>query len=444
MKAKYIIWLWILIFVGCQSQQQLDRTNLAYLYQQEGMVLKPVFYVYHSTPDRSTVYFEGSGDQLLYIKEPGYDDYMARVNVRYRLYSDYQRTALLDSGSTLITDQRKQTGLTLVQGSVELKYPPTAANTNYILEITFTDVNRGVNYTNVLRIDRTDKQSRQNFLLRTPSGKIVYRNHYPVGVPLRLSHRLMPEHYMVKYYDRDFPLAQTPYAKNEETTFSMKPDSVFRVNANDTIVLPKKGFYHFQLDESTKAGFTIFSFYNEYPLITRKINLGEPLRYITTKEEFASIKRNDPDSMKIEVDKFWLRTGGNVDKAKQLISAFYNRVETANLLFTSYMEGWKTDRGIIYIMLGEPSEVYRTAYQETWIYGNPSSTLPYTYVFTRVNNPFSDNDYGLIRQTTYRYGWSLAVESWRNGNIFGLKEIKRAQDERDQQSRIANQPYFWY
>jgi len=444
MKLLRKICLLTILLIACQSQKQLDKTNLAFLYQQEGIVLRPSFKVYHSAANKSTVYFEGSTEQLLYIREQGYDEYMARLEVKYNLYSDFLRTAVVDTGSMLITDERKNTGLSIFSSQFEVTFPPTAANGTYVLEVILTDKNRGVSYIDILHVDRTDIQARQNFLLTTPAGKIIYRSHYPINIPLRLNHRLMPEKYTVKYFKREFPIAQTPHAKNEEMVFSSKPDSIFTVDAQDTIKLHQIGFYHFQLNESTKQGFTIFSFYEEYPLITRKKNLGEPLRYITTNDEFSRMKKDDPDSMKLEVDKFWLRTGGNVDRAKMLVSAYYNRVENANLLFTSYMEGWKTDRGIIYVVLGPPSEVYRTAYQETWIYGNPNSTLPYTYTFTRVNNLFSQNDYALVRSTTYRYGWSKAVESWRNGNIFGMKEIKRAQDERDQQSRVANQPYFWY
>ena len=68
--------------------------------------------------------------------------------------------------------------------------------------------------------------------------------------------------------------------------------------------------------------------------------------------------------MKLEVDKFWLENARNVDKGKSLVSAYYNRVEAANLFFSSYLEGWKTDRGIIYVVLGPPSQVTRNQWQE--------------------------------------------------------------------------------
>jgi GWxTD domain-containing protein len=250
--------------------------------------------------------------------------------------------------------------------------------------------------------------------------------------------------YLVRYYNRDFPIATTPYAKNIESPFSYKADSTFTVSATDTLTLPKHGYYHFQLNESNKNGFTLFSFYNEFPLITRRQNLGPPLRYLTTKDEYSIISDNNDQKMKLAVDKFWLRMAGNPDRGKILVSAYYGRVEDANLYFTSYLEGWKTDRGIVYVVLGPPSEVRRNQFQEIWIYGDPNSSLNHVYTFTKLKNPFSDNDYALNRSTNYRYGWAQAIESWRSGEIYSIKEIKRAQDERDRQSRVNSPTYFWY
>ena len=148
--------------------------------------------------------------------------------------------------------------------------------------------------------------------------------------------------------------------------------------------------------------------------------------------------------MKLSVDKFWLNQAGTVERGKMLVSAYYSRVEAANLYFTSYIEGWKTDRGIIYVILGPPTEVTRTEFQEFWVYGDPNSSLEYVYTFSKLKNPFTSNDYALSRSNSYRYGWGQAIEAWRNGQIYGIKEIKRAQDERDRQQRANTPPYFWY
>ncbi len=443
-QIHFFIAVFFLAAVSCTTTKNLEQVNLAHLYQQEGVVLKPLFRIYNVDETTTRVYFSGSSDQLLYVKEQSATDYMARLEIKFALYSDYKRTILIDSGSVLITDIQKSPQTSIVKGEFDMhiKYPTSTEM--YVLEVQLTDKNRNLTYLDILSVDRSDVQTRQNFLLTTTLGRVVFQNHYPLNVPFLLKNNQDAKTYFVRYYNREFPLAATPYAKNEESSFSYKADSTFTVSATDTLVLSKTGFYHFQLNETTKNGFTLFCFYNEFPLITRKQNLGPPLRYLTTKEEFAGINDTNDQKMKLAVDKFWLRMAGNVDRGKALVSAYYGRVEDANLYFTSYLEGWKTDRGIIYVVLGPPTEVRRNEYQEMWIYGDPNSSLSYVFTFTKLKNPFSSNDFALNRSTNYRYGWAQAIESWRNGQIYSSKEIKRAQDERDRQTRISGPTNFWY
>jgi len=433
-----------LLFWGCGAQQALDTVNLAHIYQDEGVVLKPKFKVYQTSADSLNVYFEGSSDQLLYIKEPEESEFKASLGIRYRLYTDFQLTTLVDSGSITLDNLPKSPTLKLIQGMFSVALNPAQTYQKYVLQVVLTDLNRSLSYTDLVQIDVTDRQSAQTFLMTTPRGRVIYQNHYPLGLPFKLTHNSGSKTLSVRYYKRDFPIAAPPYAKNADQSFSYKADSVWQISNADSIHLSLPGFYHFQLDESSKAGFTVFSFYNEYPLITRKMNLGPPLRYLTTTEEYAKIDVDDYDKMKLEADKLWLRFAGGVERGKSMVSAYYSRVETANLYFTSYIEGWKTDRGIIYCILGAPTEVTRNEFQEYWVYGDPTSSLPYVFIFSRVKNPFSDNDYTLTRSNNFRFAWGQAIEGWRSGQIYGLKEIKRAQDERDRQQRATTPPYFWY
>lgn len=445
MKSKLsAIVIFLLLLGGCASQKGLDRVNLSHIYMDDGVVLKPKFRIYQNHPDSVRVYFQGSSDQLLYIKEQNASDFIARLAISYRLYTDYQLTALLDSGSIVLDDLRKGENTQVIQGSFPVALSKHTSTERYVLEVVMTDLNRNLSYNDQLRIDLSDRQSAQTFLVTTPKGRVIYQNHYPLGLPFKLTHNTGTRKFSVRYYERDFPIAAPPYAKNVDQSFSYKADSVWQIDNADSIMLTLPGFYHFQLDESTKAGFTVFSFYNEYPLITRKMNLGPPLRYLTTNEEYAKLEVDDYDKMKLEADKIWLRFAGTPERGKAMISAYYSRVETANLHFTSYIEGWKTDRGIVYCILGPPTEVTRNEFQEFWVYGDPTSSLPYIFTFSRVKNPFTDNDYTLTRSNNFRYSWGQAIEGWRNGQIYGLKEIKRAQDERDRQQRTNTPPYFWY
>ena len=169
-----------------------------------------------------------------------------------------------------------------------------------------------------------------------------------------------------------------------------------------------------------------------------------PLRYLTTNEEYSEISgATDDSTMKYMADAFWLRNAGSIERGQYLVEQFYSRVESANKFFTSFVPGWKTDRGLVYIIFGPPSAIYKDGISELWIYGNENSSLNHNYTFVKVNNPFTENDYQLKRKSEYRYGWGRAIEAWRNGQVYSVKEIKREQDERDQSLRTGN-PYLGY
>ena len=123
------------------------------------------------------------------------------------------------------------------------------------------------------------------------------------------------------------------------------------------------------------------------------------------------------ENKKAELDAFWLEVGGSPERARGLIRAFYNRVQDANRAFTSYMEGWKTDRGMIYLVMGQPISIYRDAETEQWTYSGLVGFPDILFIFRKMNNPFSNNDYALIRQPVYENVWYLAVDHWRQGRI---------------------------
>jgi len=53
---------------------------------------------------------------------------------------------------------------------------------------------------------------------------------------------------------------------------------------------------------------------------------------------------------------------------------YYRRVDFANANFGTFIEGWKTDRGMVYIVLGPPNDIERHPFEagskpyEIWSY----------------------------------------------------------------------------
>ena len=151
------------------------------------------------------------------------------------------------------------------------------------------------------------------------------------------------------------------------------------------------------------------------PRLGQAERLLRPLRYITTRNEFNEMMRNQ--SAKAALDDFWLASTPNKDRAKELIRKYYNRVHDANRFFTSYLEGWKTDRGMIYIVFGPPNIIYKSTNSESWVYGEENNPMSLTLNFIKVDNPFTYNDFRLNRSPIYKTNWYRSVESWRQGRI---------------------------
>jgi GWxTD domain-containing protein len=150
--------------------------------------------------------------------------------------------------------------------------------------------------------------------------------------------------------------------------------------------------------------------------MTMPKELTEPIVYISTNKEIEEIE--DAADNKDALDLFFLKiTDGNQSLSKEIIKTYYRRVTASNELFTSYKEGWKTDKGMVYIVLGPPSKVQRFRDREVWLYSQSGNFSEIIFTFYRTNNQFTDNYYELVRYPDYKQYWYPYVEAWRNGKI---------------------------
>lgn len=102
------------------------------------------------------------------------------------------------------------------------------------------------------------------------------------------------------------------------------------------------------------------------------------LRYVATQEQLSHILEGTTDLEKqVRFDEFWKEldpTPGTA--ANEAFEEYYQRIEKANLLYRSTMEGWMTDRGMVYVINGTPINVERfqsaegRSTFERWMYPN--------------------------------------------------------------------------
>ena len=114
-------------------------------------------------------------------------------------------------------------------------------------------------------------------------------------------------------------------------------------------------------------------------------------------------------------DEFWLNNTKSEAKARRAIKEYFKRVKEANILFTSYKDGWKTDMGMIYIIYGPPPKVFVQDKGVMWIY-NKTFELPHvTFFFNYMNTAFTDQHFVLERKAEYQNLWFRTVDLWRSG-----------------------------
>jgi len=182
------------------------------------------------------------------------------------------------------------------------------------------------------------------------------------------------------------------------------------------IALPQNGFYHLKTNNETKEGVTFFVYESSFPKIKNTEQMIMATRYIMAKKEFDNCML--ATDKKAAIDKFWLDISGSNERAKELIRKYYGRVQEANKLFTSFQEGWKTDRGMIYVVFGAPNKVTKRKNGEVWTYGEIGNPNSIVFPFVKVINPFTDNDYYLERNEAFKAPWYQAVDMWRQGRIY--------------------------
>lgn len=154
-----------------------------------------------------------------------------------------------------------------------------------------------------------------------------------------------------------------------------------------------------------------------FPRVTTLRRMLEPLVYLATEKEYREIKgATTEEEMRAQFEKFWLHLGETPERSANLIKQYYTRVEEANLLYSAYKEGWKTDRGMIHVIFGPPSTIEKGNRQVIWSYPSGYAFLFGLLTLTRADEPFEN--WMLVRTAMYENAWAKEVDRWRRGQSF--------------------------
>ncbi len=213
-------------------------------------------------------------------------------------------------------------------------------------------------------------------------------------------------------YDEDFPAASPPMIESKISSKNISIDSA--MSYADSFKPARDKLYFVQSDTNSLAGIAILGVPLLYPKLIAIRDLVKPLIYISTTNELEKLKSTN--NLKSVLDRFWLDVTGLESRAIDTIKKYYRRVSESNKYFTTYKQGWMTDMGMIYVLFGTPTHVYKTNHRESWIYENLDGKAV-EFNFNKIKNLFTSHHYELVRSGDYKDIWYRQVDLWRKGRI---------------------------
>lgn len=409
---------------GCLSTGNLNAPAEKYaaMYNPSEFSLNTDFRVYHISDNMSSLFIRLFPKQFLYNQANDLGEYRALAEITYIIYELGESGEIeAVSDSTFFTvklDRQDQESSAFFTTRVLGLH----SGKRYFLRIETRDQLRGTLGLKHLFVDKTDEFSSQNYsIVSARTGYPRFLNYMTPGEVFRIKYRI-PGHDTIylDFLPAANELPRPPVNLNSPSYFTITPDTTIALPYSDTTVftLPGEGIYHFRIDTFSNEGLTVNNYGPEFPRVSSEDALLEPLFYIATLTEYKNLR--NADQKKRAVDDFWLKRAANMERSRELIRVYYNRVLYSNLYFTEGREGWKSDRGMIFILFGPPDRIRDAGTKERWYYIARRQGKVIEFVFERNDGLYTDQDMVWKKNMETMQYWSAAVSSWRSGKVYSI------------------------
>ncbi|HKK58871.1 MAG TPA: GWxTD domain-containing protein [Salinivirga sp.] len=396
---RHLLWMVAVfsVLAGCKTYYQpISERNFSHLYNPMHTDIHPVLMLNRVAPDSSVIFLHIPVSDIAFPEFKRREDQVAGVAIEYFLVDS--------AGANMFRDS----------GSVKYAQPQKPATNFLQLQLGFAHHPDSVKYVD-LRI--------QDLLSELETNEVVR---------LRNDHMGNPQRYFAYFNDKKYPFTRTIAAEGDSVkvnyrgendslwvfhlTYNRKAslpfDTAYKFSKNDFLRFSISGSYVINSDSTLNGGLRYVVSNPYFPAIRQARQMLGPIRYLINGKEWRQINQLSP---KHAVDTFWLKAAPDAEKAKQLIQVFYNRVQLANIKFSSHRAGWKTDMGKVITLAGLPDEVQLTDTSEHWFY--------YIGKNEKLKIPFAYNDslgeYQLNRNDSLMNGFLMHhINGWRKGKFY--------------------------
>ncbi|MGY6521434.1 MAG: GWxTD domain-containing protein [Mongoliitalea sp.] len=241
----------------------------------------------------------------------------------------------------------------------------------------------------------------QNFL--TMTEPLEFRSRGTIGI-----HHF---HYPTVFDVPLPPMEIRPAAVPRELTVNYEGEFLTNIPQS----FDQLGYYFLQTDTTSASGMLIRTTHDAFPKVKTYEEMVEMVAYISTRREHEALK--EAEDKKQALDLYWFNLTKEEESSRKIIREYFKQIEFANILFTDFKEGWKTDRGMVYTVMGPPNEVFFRLNGEVWSYLPENSNSKITFTFARVKNILTPNYYVLNRSRALQPEWFKSITQWRNAQM---------------------------
>jgi GWxTD domain-containing protein len=177
--------------------------------------------------------------------------------------------------------------------------------------------------------------------------------------------------------------------------------------------------------------------------------LTEDVVYIITPEEKAVFEAlTTPEEKELFIEQFWFRRDPDSRTSEnQYKEEHYRRIAYANENFQAGMQGWRTDRGRVYIIHGPPDEIRSHSAGETYnrpMHEGGGTTNVYPFEVWRYRHiPGIGDDVELeFVDRSFSGFYKLVFSPWEKDLLLMIDNAGQTQAEELGLARRENHPFF--
>ncbi len=394
----------ISIIYACNpTKKVLKRQNIAYQYQIKNF----------DNPLKIKFYHENTNSNLLLV---GIESDKLKENVNQwvltiKAYNSYDNKIPFDTFSTPIDFQ---------QNVYKIRLPNSYySENNIIIDASLINLKNQKLYKNRYVVE-ADDPNKYYLLKNINNDEPIFQTYVHPKDEISIEYKGEDlTNFSLTSYAENSSLPLPPYSEQEIKPLNKQQLTSYQESMS--FQLRESGPYLISFP-NTKDTLALSCMNEKFPKLANVSDLVQCLRYLTKKEEYQAMLNSN--NLEASIDSFWLDKAGSAERAKVLIREFYGRVQRANQFFSTDKIGWKTDRGLIYIIYGQAEIVYNRSDEEIWKYVLPatagSSNGYVVFHFQKEKNIYGQLNYHLFRDRDYEDSWHYVINEWRNGRISNI------------------------